>query len=276
MRRSFLVLVALLTVLGGVAAASHLAAPTIPVLAHDDDCDSSGPGSGDCDDDSKRDDHDDDSGHGRGGDDDDDDDPDVQAARTALAQPVGPNEIRIVDERFVPNAITIRAGESVTFVNADDDEHTATGPGFDTGKMLPGDRVTIRFDTPGTFDFVCQFHADMQGQVIVEGDATPVASPVASPAPAAVAAGTVDMAIVDFAFQTPDLTIPPGTEVTWTNTGVAPHTVSGLATESGTLQTGQSFSFVFDTVGTFDYRCAFHPEMVGKVTVAAGAPLPGA
>ena len=105
----------------------------------------------------------------------------MQRRKPLLAQPVGEREIRIVDERFTPNTITIQAGESVTFVNADDDEHTATGPGFDTGKMLPGDSVTITFDTPGTYDFVCQFHSEMRGTVIVEGTGTPVASPVASP-----------------------------------------------------------------------------------------------
>ena len=120
--------------------------------------------------------HDDSSGHG--GDDIDEDD---IAAQTALAQPVGEREIRFVDERVTPNTITIQVGETVTFVNADDDEHTATGPGFDTGKMNPGDSVTITFDTPGSFDFVCQFHPEMRGTVIVEGTGTPEASPVASP-----------------------------------------------------------------------------------------------
>jgi plastocyanin len=274
MRTLLIVLVAVLTVFGGVAAVT-VAVQSGAVLA-DDGCDSSGSGNP-CDDDHNGDRDDDDEGDDHGGNQGGDDDRDA-AAQTALAQPVGEREIRIVDEQFVPNTMTIQAGESVTFVNADDDEHSATGSGFDTGKMLPGDTVTITFDKPGTYDFVCQFHSHMRGTVIVEGSGTPVASPVASPvgspAAAANAGETVTVDIVDFAFAQPDLTIRPGTTVTWINTGVAPHTVSGLPTESGTIDPGQSFSFTFDEVGTFDYQCAFHPQMTGRVIVDPSAPSP--
>lgn len=246
MRKLLLASIALLTLLGGTAAVLTDSTHSNVVLADDDDCDSSGSGNGGCDengdDDGQHDDGDDHGGH------DGDDERDA-AAQTALAQPVGEREIRIVDERYVPNTITIQAGQSVTFVNADDDEHTATGPGFDTGTMLPGDSVTIAFDKPGAFDFVCQFHSEMRGTVIVEGNGAPAASPVASPvvltplaSPSAASAGaqaTID--IVDFSFSEPEITIRPGTTVTWTNTGVAPHTVSGLATESGTIDPGRVF-----------------------------------
>jgi plastocyanin len=281
MRKLLLSLVALITMLGGATAIVTVAPLSSVVRADDDDCDSSGPGSGNCDDNhgGGHDDNDDRSGHGGGDDDIDEDD---VAAQTALAQPAGTNEIRIIDEQFVSNTITIQVGESVTFVNADDDEHTATGPGFDTGVMNPGDSVTITFDEAGTFDFVCQFHPEMRGTVIVEGNGTPAASPVASPVanaatvPAETAGATIEMDIVDFSFAQADLTVAPGTTITWTNAGVAPHTVSGLPEESGTLDPGQSFSFTFTDPGTFDYQCAFHPQMVGQVIVDPDAPPPGA
>ncbi len=282
MRKLLLSLIALFTVLGGAAAIITVAPLSSVVRAHDDDCDSSGSGSGNCDDDhgGSHDEDDDRSGHGGGDDDIDEDD---VAAQTALAQPAGTNEIRIIDEQFVPNTITVQAGESVTFVNADDDEHTATGPGFDTGEMDPGVSVTITFDTAGSFDFVCQFHPEMRGTVIVEGNGTPAASPVASPVPnttavpiTETAGAAIEIDILDFSFSQADITVAPGTTVTWTNTGVAPHTVSGLPEESGTLDTGQSFSFTFNDAGTFDYQCAFHPQMVGQVIVDPNAPPPGA
>ncbi len=282
MKNLVMTLIALVALLGSTAALVIVHTPASVVRASDDDCDSSGPGSGDCDDDHEdsSDDGDDHSGHGGGDDDFDEDD---VAAQTALAQPVGEREIRFIDERVSPNSITIKVGETVTFVNADDDEHTATGPGFDTGIMNPGDSVTITFDEAGTFDFVCQFHAEMRGTVIVEGDGTPAASPVASPvasttpaADAQTAGATIDIGIVDFAFEQADITVAPGTTVTWTNKGVAPHTVSGLPEESGTLDPGQSFSFTFDDTGTFDYQCAFHPQMVGQVIVDPDAPPTGA
>lgn len=273
MRKTLLALIALLTLIGGGSAVATTVVVSNTVLADDDNCDSSGPGNGGCDDDRGDDD---------GGEDADDhgghhgDDGRDTAVQTALAQPVGEREIRIVDEQYTPNTLTIQAGQTVTFINADDDEHTATGPGFDTGTMLPGDAVTITFDTPGTYDFVCQFHSEMRGTVIVEGTGTPIASPVASPvgSPAAVtnAGATVAIDIADFAFSQPEITIRPGTTVTWANTGAAPHTVTGLPTESGTIEPGQSFSFTFDIAGTFDYQCAFHPQMTGRVIVDPNAP----
>lgn len=274
MRKNVLAVIAFLALLGGVLAIASAAPIPSVAFADDKECDSSGKGSGDCNDSDDNSGHDDDVNDDHGGDRDDD-----SAAQTALAQPVGANEIRIIDERYVPNTITIEAGESVTFVNADDDEHTATGPGFDTGKMLPGERVTITFDKPGTFDFVCQFHPEMRGQVIVERNGSPVASPVASPAsgtPAAQAAGSgIEIDIIDFAFEQSTLTVAPGTTVTWTNTGVAPHTVSGLPEDSGTIEPGGSFSYTFTEAGTFDYQCAFHPQMVGQVIVDPNAPATG-
>ena len=132
MRRLIVMLLLLMCIAGGVAAETSIHHWTSVVLA-DDDCDSSGSGNP-CDDDQNDDRNDDQGNHGgqHGGDDDRD-----AAAQTALAQPVGEREIRIVDERFTPDTITIQAGESLTFVNADDDEQRRPGPGSIPGKCFP-------------------------------------------------------------------------------------------------------------------------------------------
>ena len=78
------------------------------------------------------------------------------------------------------------------------------------------------------------------------------------------------MNIQGFAFSQPSLTAKKGDMMTWINKDSAPHTVTwdngGLAS-SGTLKQGESFSFTFNAVGTFSYRCAFHPSMKGKIIV---------
>lgn len=69
-----------------------------------------------------------------------------------------------------------------------------------------------------------------------------------------------------------------GSMVTWTNEDSVPHTAtSGVvennapkpdgAFDSGFLNKGQSFSFVFDTAGAYDYYCTLHSFMTGKITV---------
>jgi plastocyanin len=240
----------------------------------DDDDDSSGHGSGHDDDDRD----DDSSGHGSGGDDDDDDDDRGGDVARPVIPPadLGDVTIEIVDEQFVPAEVTIDAGQRVTFINLDDDEHTATGIGFDTGKLNPGDWRTVTFETSGEAPFVCQFHSEMTGMVTVTGDvaASPVASPVASPLAltpvtddAAAPAAEATVSIVDFAFDAPALEIAVGTTVTWTNDGQALHTVTGTFADSGVIQSGETFSFTFTEAGTFDYACQLHPQMTGQVVV---------
>ena len=94
-------------------------------------------------------------------------------------------------------------------------------------------------------------------------------------APASQAA-TVDVSIAGFAFAPDTLIIPAGTTVKWTNNDGVPHTSTsdGAGWDSGTLSTGQTYSFQFNTAGTFPYHCGIHPTMLAVVIVEA-APVPG-
>ncbi|MDX1448034.1 MAG: cupredoxin domain-containing protein [Acidimicrobiia bacterium] len=61
-----------------------------------------------------------------------------------------------------------------------------------------------------------------------------------------------------------------GDTVTVTNNDSAAHTWTavGGAFHSGTLGAGETFTFTFDTPGTFDYVCQIHPSMTGRITVS--------
>lgn len=89
----------------------------------------------------------------------------------------------------------------------------------------------------------------------------------AGPAPAAADGAAVDIA--SFAFAPAELRVPVGTTVTWTNRDPAPHTATGERFDTGTLAQGESAAVTFDTAGTFDYACAIHPAMRGRVVVEA-------
>ena len=150
------------------------------VLAHggddDEDEDQSGPGGG----------HDDEDHHGP---------PPEQSTQVADV-----TTVRIVDERFEPNNILIETGQTVTWENQDDDQHTASGRDMDTGVINPGSKGTVTFLEPGDFNYSCNFHPEMLGLVTVTGEskATPQASPEASPVAAAM---EVAIKIIDFAFD---------------------------------------------------------------------------
>jgi amicyanin len=82
-------------------------------------------------------------------------------------------------------------------------------------------------------------------------------------------AAGADVTIADFSFTPASVTINAGETVTWTNTGALGHTATSNtgAWDSGLLATGQSFSFTFNTPGTYPYHCTPHPFMTASVTV---------
>ncbi len=77
--------------------------------------------------------------------------------------------------------------------------------------------------------------------------------------------------VENFSFNPATLIVNKGDTVVWTNLDSVPHKISGPGFESGNLSgdliKGQSFSFTFDAVGTYDYHCAIHPYMKGTIIV---------
>ena len=90
--------------------------------------------------------------------------------------------------------------------------------------------------------------------------------------PAASAQDEMTVSIQDFFFDPGQLTVAPGTTVTWVNKGQAPHTTTADdgTWDSGTLQPGEDFSFTFDQPGTYTYHCSIHPDMTASVKVSGG------
>ncbi len=118
----------------------------------------------------------------------------------------------------------------------------------------------------------------------LKGTLDPVAAPHIGNAMSAGASEAVEtdkVAIVDFGYDPPTITVPPGTKVTWTNTGDQPHSATSLATDpakfdSGIMNRGQTFSYTFEKAGTYAYFCTVHPFMRGTVIVDVNAPQPAA
>ena len=86
------------------------------------------------------------------------------------SQPVATTEVKMVKSyRFDPKTIEIEAGQTVTWTNEDNFTHTVEVDGQEDHKVDQGDSVEIRFDEPGTYDYVCTLHSqDMDGTVIVK------------------------------------------------------------------------------------------------------------
>ena len=71
--------------------------------------------------------------------------------------------------RFDPKVIEIEAGQTVTWTNEDNFTHTVQVDGQEDHKVERGESVSITFDQPGTYHYVCTLHSrDMDGEVIVK------------------------------------------------------------------------------------------------------------
>jgi len=88
---------------------------------------------------------------------------------------------------------------------------------------------------------------------------------VAAPAQAEDITVTID----NFAFTPQNVTVKPGTKVTWINHDDIPHSIASgtQGLRSKALDTDQSFSFTFTTPGAFKYFCGLHPHMTGSIVV---------
>ena len=82
--------------------------------------------------------------------------------------------VSIVDYSFSPGTITIKAGDTITWVNNGKQPHTATASNgsFNTGTLKTGQSASHTFTTAGTFAYICSIHPFMHGTVVVEAAST--------------------------------------------------------------------------------------------------------
>ena len=71
---------------------------------------------------------------------------------------------------FEPTIVRVAPGDSITWVNRDEAEHTVTGANGAWGTydiLKRGDDATYRFAKEGTYPYFCALHVGMVGAVVV-------------------------------------------------------------------------------------------------------------
>jgi plastocyanin len=95
--------------------------------------------------------------------------------------------ISMKNRQFSPDTVTVKVGDSVVWINDDEDVHQvisgkdlsdpSLGKPLDSGTLLPGQRLTFTFTKPGTYPYMCVIHWSLQsitgkggmlGEVVVE------------------------------------------------------------------------------------------------------------
>ena len=78
-------------------------------------------------------------------------------------------EVKIDNFTFAPQKITVKVGDTVTWINEDDIPHLVVSIGHVRSQALDtGDKFAFTFKTAGTFQYFCGLHPQMQGTVVVE------------------------------------------------------------------------------------------------------------
>ena len=82
-------------------------------------------------------------------------------------------EVKIDNFTFNPKQVTVKAGNSITWVNHDDIPHTVTSQtqAFRSKALDTDDKFSFTFATPGTYSYFCALHPQMTGTIVVEASA---------------------------------------------------------------------------------------------------------
>lgn len=91
-------------------------------------------------------------------------------AKVAPTPSAGGASVSIQNFAFVPDTVTIKVGQSITWTNKDSAPHTATelNSGFDSGTInASGGTFTRTFGAAGTFTYHCLVHPMMKNAVVI-------------------------------------------------------------------------------------------------------------
>jgi plastocyanin len=90
-------------------------------------------------------------------------------ATTVYAQnmPASDSQVTMKNFAFQPGTVTIAKGGTVTWTNQDSAPHTVSFAGQSSSTIGAGQTYTKSFSDAGTYDYICNIHPSMKGQVIV-------------------------------------------------------------------------------------------------------------
>jgi plastocyanin len=78
--------------------------------------------------------------------------------------------VAIDGTKFDPETVTVKAGDTVVWINKDPFPHTVTSQagGFDSKEIAAGKSWQFKTSKPGVFPYVCTFHPTMKATLKVE------------------------------------------------------------------------------------------------------------
>lgn len=80
------------------------------------------------------------------------------------------NQIAIKNFSFSPMTLTVSPGATVTWKNLDDEPHLVVSLDgkFRSQALDQNESFSSKFDTPGTYKYICSIHPQMTGTIVVK------------------------------------------------------------------------------------------------------------
>ena len=78
------------------------------------------------------------------------------------------SRVEMQNSTFSPSTLTVKVGDTISFVNNDNTQHTVTSNSFNSGVLNPGTVFNYTFSEAGTFDFRCTIHPEMTCSIRVQ------------------------------------------------------------------------------------------------------------
>lgn len=188
----------------------------------------------------------------------------------------------IPGDSYLPPAVVIEAGQTVTWVNKDSDPHvTVSVPGVPeafTIPNFPGKSASVTFTKPGVYPYYCVDHATYNtrlGRTVArkEADLFPIAMEglIVVKGPGFVGTPTATVKISGGSYAPDIAVVQAGGQVTWTNGTNETHAVMVVGADGPKLElpAGGSQTATFAKPGTYFFYCPLHAIYDSKVGLAA-------
>jgi plastocyanin len=165
-------------------------------------------------------------------------------------------QVSVTRTGFHPASVTVAAGDTVTWTNADTERHqvVASTGSFSSPVLAPNQSFTHVFSTGGTFAYHDAIHPSLHASVTVIPPRT--------------------VWITRSGFTPDSISIKAGQRVRWVNKTAANHQVvaDDSSFSSPVLAQSNAFAHLFTSGGTHRYHDGLQPSLNGTVVVTAVAP----
>ena len=80
------------------------------------------------------------------------------------------HKVSIKDVKFTPKELKVKKGDTVTWTNADERDHTVTADdnAFSSGNIGDGSSFKQKFEKVGKYKYHCEYHPRMKATILVE------------------------------------------------------------------------------------------------------------